>query len=101
MGFQRANIILVERVDIRGAFTGQKTSIERIEAVFYMGWKIIIGIQEKYLSPAAVRILSSTPDKLVLNVLSPGTLKIWTENSGKQELRNIQVKETGKMTIRK
>jgi len=33
--------------------------------------------------------------------LSPGTLKIWTENSGKQELRNIQVKETGKMTIRK
>lgn len=43
MGFQRANIILVERVDIRGAFTGQKTSIERIEAVFYMGWKIIIG----------------------------------------------------------
>ena len=64
------------------------------------GWAVI-GIQEKYLSPAAVRILSSTPDKLVLNVLSPGTLKIWTENSGKQELRNIQVKETGKMTIRK
>ena len=43
MGFQRVNVILVERVDIRGAFTGQKTSIERIEAVFYMGWKIIIG----------------------------------------------------------
>ena len=64
------------------------------------GWAVI-GIQEKYLSPAAVRILSSTPDKLVLNVFSPGTLKIWTENSGKQELRNIQVKETGKMTIRK
>ena len=64
------------------------------------GWAVI-GIQEKYLSPAAVRILSSTPDKLVLNVLSPGTLKIWTENSGKQEVRNIQVKETGKITIRK
>ena len=42
MGFQRVNIILVERVDIRGAFTGQKTSIERIEAV----WKKMLAKQQ-------------------------------------------------------
>lgn len=43
MGFQRVNIILVERVDIRGAFTGQKTSIERIEAVFTWVGKSLSG----------------------------------------------------------
>lgn len=43
MGFQRVNVILVERVDIRGAFTGQKTSIERIEAVFTWVGKSLSG----------------------------------------------------------
>ena len=28
MGFQRANIILVERVDIRGAFTGKRLPLK-------------------------------------------------------------------------
>lgn len=50
---------------------------------------VVIGIQKKYLSPVTIRILSSTPNNLVINVLSPGGLKIWTDNPVKQELRSI------------
>ena len=62
------------------------------------GWGII-GIQEKYLSPATVEILSRTIDKLILNVQCTGTLKIWVESDGKQELRSIPIKQTGKVEL--
>lgn len=55
------------------------------------GWAVI-GIQEKYLSPAAVRILSSTPDKLVLNVLSPGN----SENMDRELRKTRTEKHSGK-----
>lgn len=64
------------------------------------GWAVI-GIQEKYLSPATVEILSSTPDQLTLNVLCPGTLKVWAETSGGQELRSIRIKTPGEITLKK
>ena len=54
------------------------------------GWAVI-GIQEKYLSPATVQTISLTENRLVLNVLCTGTLKVWIENSGKQELRSISI----------
>lgn len=64
------------------------------------GWAVI-GIQEKYLSPATVQILSRTDDTLTLNVLCTGTLRIWVESLGKQELRSIPIKKTGKIKISK
>lgn len=42
------------------------------------GWAVI-GIQEKYLSPATVQTISLTENRLVLNVLCTGTLKVWIE----------------------
>lgn len=64
------------------------------------GWAII-GIQEKYLSPATVEIITRTDTCLVLNVLCPGTLKIWIEKAGKQELRNISIDMPKRITINK
>lgn len=54
------------------------------------GWAVV-GIQEKYLSPATVEIMSSSPRQLRLKVLCPGTLRVWAEANGKQELRSIAV----------
>ena len=64
------------------------------------GWAVI-GIQEKYLSPATVRILARTKDTLILNVLCAGTLRVWVESHGKQELRSIPIKTPGKIEISK
>lgn len=64
------------------------------------GWAVI-GIQEKYLSPATVQILARTDTTLTLNVLCTGTLRVWAESGGKQELRSIPIKKTGKMVINK
>ncbi len=64
------------------------------------GWAVV-GIQEKYLSPSTVKILSRTPDKLVLDVRCSGTLKIWVESGGKQELRSIPVRQAGKIELSK
>lgn len=64
------------------------------------GWAVI-GIQEKFLSPATVQILERTNDTLTLNVLCAGTLKIWAESNGKQELRSIPVEKTGTLKIKK
>lgn len=64
------------------------------------GWAVI-GIQEKYLSPATVRILSLTDKHLELNVLCAGTLRIWTEKAGKQELRSIPIDRPQKIVIDK
>lgn len=62
------------------------------------GWAVI-GIQEKYLSPATVHIIASTPQKLVLQVHCAGTLYVWSEANGKQELRSIPVKAPGKIEL--
>lgn len=64
------------------------------------GWAVI-GIQEKYLSPATVEIISLTDNRLELNVLCTGTLKVWTEKAGKQELRTISVDKPKKIVIEK
>lgn len=64
------------------------------------GWAII-GIQEKYLSPATVQLLSRTDETLRLNVLCTGTLRVWVESHGKQELRSISIKKPGKIEINK
>ena len=64
------------------------------------GWAVI-GIQEKYLSPATVQTISLTENRLVLNVLCTGTLKVWIENSGKQELRSISIDTPKKIVIEK
>lgn len=54
------------------------------------GWAVI-GVQEKYLSPSTVQTISLTENRLELNVLCTGTLKVWIENSSKQELRSISI----------
>lgn len=64
------------------------------------GWAVI-GIQEKFLSPATVQILSRTNDMLILNAHCTGTLKVWVESNGRQELRSIPIKRTGKIEIKK
>ena len=64
------------------------------------GWAVI-GIQEKYLSPATVQILARTNDTLTLDVLCTGTLRVWVESHGKQELRSIPIKKPGKIEISK
>lgn len=64
------------------------------------GWAVI-GIQEKFLSPATVEIISSSPEQLKLNVLCPGNLRVWVEQNGQQELRTIPVSHPGEITISK
>lgn len=54
------------------------------------GWAVV-GIQEKYLSPATVRIVSCTENQLVLKVLCPGTLRVWIEKDGRQTLESLYV----------
>ncbi|MEG1729113.1 MAG: Sip1-related alpha-galactosidase [Bacteroidaceae bacterium] len=64
------------------------------------GWAVI-GIQEKYLSPATVQIISSTPKRLILQTKCAGTLKVWVDANGKQELRSIPVKAAEKIILSK
>lgn len=58
------------------------------------GWAVV-GVEEKYLSPAVVRIVSRTEQKLVLDVLASGTLKVWAEDELGGRMRTIEV-EVGK-----
>ena len=58
------------------------------------GWAVV-GVEEKYLSPAVVRIVSRTQEKLVLDVLASGTLKVWAEDELGGRMRTIEV-EVGK-----
>lgn len=64
------------------------------------GWAVI-GVQEKFLSPSTVRILTRNDKQLTLDVLCPGTVKVWVESGNKQELRSIPVSAPGKITINK
>lgn len=64
------------------------------------GWAVI-GIQEKYLSPATVEIISRTDTSMELNVRCAGTLKIWIEKGKEQGIREISVDKPGKIKIDK
>lgn len=64
------------------------------------GWAVV-GIQEKFLSPATVEVISSSSKQLKLNVLCPGNLRVWAEGNSQQELRTIPVSHPGKITINK
>ena len=64
------------------------------------GWAVI-GIQEKYLSPATVEILKRTDTTLTLNVLCPGTLKIWVESDEGSGLRSFSIEKVGIIEIKK
>lgn len=64
------------------------------------GWSVI-GLEDTYLSPATVRILSCTNNQLVIDVLNSGTLCVWVEKQGKQELRRIPIDAPHTITIHK
>lgn len=64
------------------------------------GWAVI-GIQEKYLSPATVQVLFSSSRQLKLRVLASGTLCVWVEDGAKKELRNLFIDKPGIITIDK
>ena len=64
------------------------------------GWAVI-GVQEKFLSPSTVRILTRNDKQLTLDGLCPGTVKVWVESGNKRELRSIPVSAPGKITINK
>lgn len=64
------------------------------------GWAVV-GIQEKYLSPATVEILSSSPQQIKLKVLCAGTLRLWAETDGKGELRSISIDSPREIVIDK
>lgn len=64
------------------------------------GWAVV-GIQEKFLSPATVEVIFSSPKQLKLNVLCPGNLRVWAEGNSQQELRIIPVSHPGEITINK
>lgn len=63
------------------------------------GWAVV-GVEEKYLSPATVRIVSRTAEKLVLDVLASGTLKVWAEDELGGRMRTIDV-ECGKSGVKR
>lgn len=64
------------------------------------GWAVV-GIQEKFLSPATVEVIFSSSKQLKLNVLCPGNLRVWAEGNSQQELRTIPVSHPGEITINK
>lgn len=64
------------------------------------GWAMV-GIQEKFLSPATVEVIFSSSKQLKLNVLCPGNLRVWAEGNSQQELRTIPVSHPGEITINK
>lgn len=55
----------------------------------------------KFLSPSTVRILTCNDKQLTLDVLCPGTVKVWVESGDRRELRSIPVSVPGKITINK
>ena len=64
------------------------------------GWAVI-GIQEKYLSPATVQILSSSESGIKLNVLCPGTLKIWYEKADETGVKSLVINNPQIVVINK
>ena len=86
--------------------TDQQTELEGFTDRLYHlcpvnnGWAVI-GVQEKFLSPATVRIISCNRKQLTLDVLCPGTVRVWVESGNKKELRSIPVTTPGTITINK
>lgn len=64
------------------------------------GWGIV-GIQEKYLSPATVKVISRTENELVMDVLTEGTLKIWEEQGDTGLLRSMKIDEPRRVVLHK
>lgn len=64
------------------------------------GWAVI-GLQDKYLSPATVHILARTPQQLKLRVLSPGTLAVWVDTNKQRTLRTIRIDSPKEITLYK
>lgn len=65
-----------------------------------LGWGVV-GVKEKYLSPATVEIVERTRHTLTLNVHCAGTLKLWVESDNGTELRSIEVEEPGVVKVKK
>lgn len=64
------------------------------------GWAVI-GIQEKYLSPATVSILSSSASRLKLSVSCPGTLKVWFETTTTSGIKSFHIDKPQTIVINK
>ncbi len=64
------------------------------------GWAVV-GIEEKFLSPATVQIISSTPAQLKIKVFCPGTLRVWAETKEKRELRSIVIDSPREISLDK
>lgn len=60
------------------------------------GWAVI-GLQEKYLSPATVRVVKCTEKELIMEVLESGILKVWQND----HLRSVRIDEAGRITLTK
>lgn len=89
---QTAEILKGEKIITLDGFT---------DRLFYFcplvnGWGVI-GLQEKYLSPATVRIVKCTTKTLTLEVLEAGRLKVWQDN----HLRTVSVARPGRITLTK
>lgn len=63
-----------------------------------MGWAVI-GIAGKYLSPQTVEVVSISPRRLKLRVLTPGTLKVWADDGAGGSLRSIEVGRAGEVVV--
>lgn len=84
-----------KRVDIIG-FTDRLFHFCPVEK----GWAVI-GLQEKYLSPATVKVISCTEKRLVVEALDEGTLKVWADQGRKPQLRSMKVKEGQRIVLKK
>ncbi|WP_420536020.1 Sip1-related alpha-galactosidase [Culturomica massiliensis] len=62
------------------------------------GWAVI-GLQEKYLSPATVNIVSCHPHRLVVDVADCGILKVWCDSGETPGLRSIAVDKPQRIVI--
>lgn len=62
------------------------------------GWAVI-GLQEKYLSPATVNIVSCHPHRLVVDVADCGILKVWCDSGENPGLRSITVDKPQRIVI--
>ena len=105
---QASRILLYDWEKQAAEELSEKTSIQLTgftDKLFHLcpiekGWAVI-GIQEKYLSPATVEIVLLTDNQLTLNVLCPGVLKVWIEKAGKAELRSISINQPKQIVIYK
>lgn len=113
-GISKADFPIKERVLLYDWHTRQATELTTdreitlkgfTDHLFHLcpirdGWAVI-GLQDKYLSPATVHILARTPKQLKLKVLSPGTLAVWVEKNNQPTLRTIRIDSPKEITLYK